>query len=184
MVDYNELYEILRKEKYSESLQLLPTSFLREVGSFFKEQKTVNAENQGDFMENLRTKKKFENSMSLFKELMLRRKKKLLNLVFVAAETGIMKRDYENMFSFEKSMFDSLIQGFETGDKALNDLLYNDEGEKSDGNKLVLFLANMEEFVSMSGEVVGPFNSGDLANLDVSVGSLLVSNGKARYIDE
>ena len=55
--------------------------------------------------------------MAIFKELVLRRKKKLLNLVFVAAETGIMKRDYENMLQFEKEIFDRLIKAFEEGDR-------------------------------------------------------------------
>jgi len=103
MITYNEIYEALRKERYSEQLQPLPKSFIKEVSDYFKEKKIIS-EKSGDIFSDAisKTKKQFENAVSLFKELMLRRKKKLLNLSFVATETGISKRDYENMLSFEK----------------------------------------------------------------------------------
>ena len=44
--------------------------------------------------------------IAIFKELGLRRKKKLLELAFVSAETGISKRDFENLMPFEKETFE------------------------------------------------------------------------------
>ena len=44
----------------------------------------------------------------LFKELMLRRRKKILNLVLIAAETGISKQDFNNMLSLEKEKIDPI----------------------------------------------------------------------------
>jgi len=39
----------------------------------------------------IKTKKQLENAVTLFKELMLRRRKKILDLILIAAETGIFK---------------------------------------------------------------------------------------------
>src|SRR3989344_4851921 len=102
MMSYNDLYELLRKEKYSEPLQQLPKNFLSEFSGYIKENSFdyTQANEINDALS--KSKKQFENSLSLFRELMLRRKKKILNLIFVAAETGIMKRDYENMLDVEK----------------------------------------------------------------------------------
>jgi DNA replication initiation complex subunit (GINS family) len=55
--------------------------------------------------------KKKENSISMFKELMLRRKKKLLSLVFARFQMPVfVKQDYENMLAFEKNIFETICQ--------------------------------------------------------------------------
>ena len=55
--------------------------------------------------------------MTLFKEIMLRRRKKILNLVLIAAETGISKQDFDNMLVFEKALFEDLMKCIDTTDK-------------------------------------------------------------------
>ena len=130
MLTYEEIYDIVRKEKYNEQLQLLPKNFVSEVSGFLQEKK-AEASKEGDFFaDNIsKAKKQLENAIALFKELMLRRKKKLLNLVFVAAETGIMKRDFENMLEFEKEIFEKLVKAVEDGDKELARLLNGNKKE-------------------------------------------------------
>ena len=91
MISYNDLYELLRKERFSETLQLLPKSFLEDVAIYMGERKAESSGSDGMFADSVaKARKQFENAIAIFKELMMRRKKKLLNLVFVAAETGIM----------------------------------------------------------------------------------------------
>jgi len=187
MLSYNDLYEILRKEKYSDSLQQLPKNIAEDVAIYLNERKE-ESKSEGDMFSDIATKskKQLENSISLFKELILRRKKKLLNLVFVAAETGIMKRDYENMLLFERDVFDKIVKAFEEGDKELSNLM---NGKKIgdldfDKKKLILFSQKVDQFADMSGNIIGPFNSGELANLDAQVSEILVQGGKARFIDE
>ena len=185
MITYNDIYEILRKEKYSENLQPLPKGFVSEVSFFLNERKDESMRETDLFTDSsIKSKKQFENSIAIFKELILRRKKKLLNLVFVAAETGIMKRDYENMIDFEKIVFDKLIKAFDEGDKDLSKLMSGRKESDIDKNKMILFSQNVEQFVDMSGNIIGPFNSGQVANLDSNVSAILVSGGKARFVDE
>lgn len=185
MLGYNDLYEILRKEKFSEMLQTLPKNFLAEFAEYISDKKEQSSQGGDLFADSVaKSKKQFENSIALFKELMLRRKKKLLSLVFVAAETGIMKRDYENMLPFERDVFDRFVKAFEEGDKELNKLLQGKKAAEKEIHKMVLFTENVEQMVDMSGSAVGPFASGQLANLDKQVAEIFVSSGKARFVDE
>ena len=58
--------------------------------------------------------------------------------------------------------------------------------KKIKGNKQRLPSINSPDttFIDMNGEVVGPFYSGQLANLKSEVSEILVSGGKAKFIDE
>lgn len=185
MITYNDLYELLRKEKYNESLQTLPAGFISDISSFLAEQKEESSHNDGGILGNAgRSNKKFENAVSLFNELVLRRKKKILNLVFVATETGIMKRDYENMLPSEKTAFDSMTKVFEEFDKKVSEEINGESEKAKPENSMILFNQETEQFVDSSGTFLGPFKAGDLANLDSSVCDLLVTSGKASYVDE
>lgn len=185
MINYNDLYELLRKEKYSEILQQLPKDFLDEMAVYLQDKKDQSISQEEIFQEfAFKSKKQLENSIAIFKELMLRRKKKLLNLIFVATETGIMKRDYENMLAFEKEIFDTLVKTFEESDKEMMKFLQGRKESDRDEYKMVMFQQNVEKFVDMSGKIIGPFSAGELANLDADVSSILVSGGKAKFVED
>jgi DNA replication initiation complex subunit (GINS family) len=185
MLTYNDLYEILRKEKYNDNLQLLPKSFVEDVAVYLSEKKEESSK-EGDFFigSTGKTKKQFENSIAIFKEIMLRRKKKLLNLVFIAAETGVMKRDYDNMLPFERELFEKFVKAFEETDKELLRVLGAKKADESKKNRMIIFNQNVEQFVDLNGISTGPFVSGELANLDADVATILVSGGKASFVDE
>lgn len=184
-MNYAELYEAVRREKYAETLQQLPTTFIADVAVFLQEQRAQQTAGDDYLLDGVgMPKKQLENSIALFKELVLRRKKKLLGLAFVATETGIMKRDYEYMLPFEKQMFDMLIKTFEAGDRELARLLHGRGAPGTAEQNMVIFTQNTEQFVDMGGNIVGPFNAGELVHLDTTVSSLLVASGKARYVDE
>lgn len=178
MIKYEELYEILRREKTNESLQKLPNDFMKDFSEFIHQNKKAIAD-KGDFFADdvMRDKKQYENSMVIFKELMLRRKKKLLNLVFIANETSVMKKDFENMLSFEKDLFDIMIRSVEQTDKLISMLLLNGHAEKDTINLLVT--EDVEPFVSMEGDFVGPFTKGQNISLDKKIADVLIGSSKA-----
>lgn len=186
MITYNDIYEALRRERYSEQLQQLGKNFVQEVADYLKEKKAISEKSEDIFSDAIsKTKKQFENAISMFKELMLRRKKKLLNLAFVAAETGISKRDYENMLNFEKEVFDEIMKSMENGDKKLTNLLNGqEEEEKKKKHKLITFLQDTEEFLGLDGEKLGPFKKGDIANLPIEIVSILIVDNKAETVNE
>lgn len=184
MLNYNDLYEILRKEKYSESLMPLSKDFMIDFSEFLNEQKMQSSKESDLFADNIiKSKKQLENSLAIFKELILRRKKKILNLVFVATETGIMKKDYENMLYFEKEIFDKVVAAFETGDKEISNSLNGRKDENIPLNKMVILIQNVEQFVDTSGNIIGPYGTGELINLNAEIAEILVSSGKATFAE-
>lgn len=185
MITYNELYDVLRKERYSEQLQPIPKNFIKEVAAYLKDKKEIAIKESDDFSAStLKTKKQFENSIAIFKELMLRRKKKILDLAFIAAETGISKRDFENMLAIEKEIFDSIMKSLEKGDKKVSEILKGAEKEKKSSNKMIVFVNDTEEFLDLEGKELGPFKKGDVANLSEEIANILIVDKKAEAIDE
>src|SRR3989338_1616467 len=92
MITYNDIYEAARQERYSEQLQPLSKNFVAEVSKYLKEKKQFTLKESEEFSGVIdKTKKQFENAVTFFKELIVRRRKKILNLVLIAAETGISK---------------------------------------------------------------------------------------------
>lgn len=178
MIRYEDLYDFLRKEKNNESLQKLPGDFVKSFAEFIQEHKRTITQS-GDFFseEIVRDKKQYENSMTLFKELILRRKKKILNLVFMAAETGVMKRDFDDMLSFEKDLFEQLLSSVEQTDKLVATLLLN--GSYGLQEISVLITDDVEPFVGMGGEALGPYRKGDSVTMDRRVADVLVGGSKA-----
>jgi DNA replication initiation complex subunit (GINS family) len=131
----------------------------------------------------VKTKKQLENATTLFRELMIRRRKKILNLVLIAAETGISKQDFNNMLSFEKSLFEELIKNIENSDKKINELLNREKVEELK-NELVIFKTDVEEFLDIEGEKIGPFQKGQIANIPKEIAKILIEDDKAEVVEK
>lgn len=183
MITYNDLYEYLRKERYSEQLQTLPKNFIEDVAAYFEEKKQIASRTEDMFSDAIiKTKKQFENAISIFKELVIRRRKKIMNLAFIAAETGISKRDFENMLPLERLLFEKMVQSIESAEKDISEQMNGKR--KLASNKMVLFKQDTEEFLGASGEKLGPFAKGDLANLPGEVAKILADAGNVELIDK
>lgn len=183
MITYNDLYEAARKERYSEQLQPLPKNFVSEVSEYLKEKKQLSLKEDDAFSEMIaKTKKQLENAVTLFRELMTRRRKKILNLVLIAAETGISKQDFENMLVFEKSLFEGLMKNVEDADKKMNELLRGKKIQKK--NEMIMFKNSIGEFLGVDGEKIGPFEKGQIANVPGEIAKILIEDGKAELVME
>ncbi|MFB6246287.1 MAG: hypothetical protein ABEI74_01690 [Candidatus Pacearchaeota archaeon] len=187
MITYNDIYETARKERYTDQLQPLPKNFISNVAKYIKEKKQLTMKDQDEFSdEAVKTKKQLENAIAFFRELMLRRRKKILNLMLVAAETGISKKDFENMLDFEKELFEEMMQCMEKSDKKLNQMLNEGEekGEKPNENELIMFKQEVEAFAGPDGENLGPFEKGQVASLPKEIAKILINGGKAELVYE
>jgi DNA replication initiation complex subunit (GINS family) len=183
MITYNDIYEASKKERYSEQLQPIPKNFVSEVASYLKEKREMASKDNDVFSDVImKTKKQLENAITLFKELILRRKKKILNLVLIASETGISKQDFENMFAFEKVLFEEFMKSIDNSDKILNGMLNGSSIEQK--NELVVFKEFVEEFIGLGGEKMGPFEKGQIANLPKEITRILVDGGKCDFVEE
>ena len=184
MLTFSDIYEAMRKEKYSENLQILPKGFLREVSEYFKEKKRFLNKEDDLFSDiAIKNKKKLDNAISSFRDLLRTRKKKILNLAFVASQTGISKRDFENLLNFEKDLFEELVKSLERADKnQLADMSGSAKNENK--HKLVRFLNDISEFLGFDGNEVGPFKKGEIANLENEIVDILEKDKKVEVIDE
>lgn len=187
MITYNDIYEASRKERYSEQLQKLSKRFVYDFADYIREKKDIvskPSENREMFSDVIiKTKKQLENAMTLFKELMLRRRKKILNLVLIAAETGISKKDFDNMLQFEKDLFEEIMKCIDSSNKNLNELLEGKQ-KKSKKNQLVIFIDSVEEFVDLNGEKMGPFEKGQIANIPNEIAKILIEDKKAESAEK
>ncbi len=184
MITYKDIYDASKKERYSENLQPIPKTFVKDVAKYLKEKKQAASKNIDVFSDVLlKTKKQLENAVTLFQELLRRRRKKILHLVLIASETGISKQDFNNMLLIEKELFEKLVGCLEKSDKELSNLLNGDRKEIEIKHEAVIVLENIEEFVDMSGEKMGPFNKGDIANIPKEIVKILKEDGKVELLD-
>lgn len=185
MITYNDIYEAARQERYSDQLQPLSKNFIVEVSKYLKEKKQFTMKESEEFSGVIdKTKKQLENAITFFKELIVRRRKKILNLVLIAAETGISKRDFENMFDFEKELFEELMKCMDSSDKKLNKLLSGDKLEEAQNNEMVIFKEDVEGFVGLDAENMGPFEKGQIVNIPKQIAKILAKGGKVEKIYE
>jgi len=183
MITYTDIYETARKERYTEQLQKISKNFLVDLAVYLKEKKEIALKENDVFSDVIiKTKKQFENSITLFKELIVRRRKKILKLVLIATETGISKQDFDNMFNFEKTLFEDLMKCVDDADKKINEILGGKEISKK--NELILFLEDMGEFVGLEGEKMGPYQKGEIVNLSKEIAKILIEDKKAEVVLE
>jgi len=184
MITYNDIYEAARKERYSEQLQALPKNFVEEIAEYLKDKKEVASKEDYVFSDAIaKTKKQLENAVTLFNELMLRRRKKILSLVLIAAETGISKQDFENMLNFERGLFEEMMKCVDYTNNKIQEIL-NGKKQIEDKNELIIFRTDVEEFMDLEGGKLGPFEKGQMANISKDIAKILIDDGKADVVEK
>ncbi|RLG11417.1 hypothetical protein DRN69_07750 [Candidatus Pacearchaeota archaeon] len=182
MITYNDIYEAARKERYSEQLQNLPKNFISEVAEYLKDKKEISSKENDAFSDVItKTKKQLENAITLFRELVLRRRKKILNLVLIATETGISRQDFDNMLDFERVLFEEMMKSVDSSEKKINQLLNGEIEEQK--NELIIFKEDVEEFVGLDGERMGGFEKGQIVNIPKEIAKILIEDGKAEKVE-
>ena len=184
MLTFSDIYEAMRKEKYSENLQMLPKKFLGEASDYFAEKKEFLSKESDLFSDMaIKNKKKLDNAVSSFRDLLRIRKKKILNLAFVASEVGISKKDFENLLAFEKDLFEEVVKSLERAEKNRGDDM-NGSSKNEMKNRLVRFLEEVSEFLDFEGNEVGPFEKGEVANLGGDIVEILEKDKRVEVIEE
>jgi len=158
---------------------------VKEVSKYLEEKKAASSK-EGDIFSDilLKTKKQLENAVTLFQELLRRRRKKILNLVLIASETGISKQDFSNMLLVEKELFEEFMKSIESSDKKLNNLLNGGKEEETPENMLVVFLEDVNEFKSPEGEKFGPYTIGEFSNLPKQIAQIFLEDKVAESMEK
>ena len=180
MITYNDIYEAAKKEGFSEQLQNLPDTFVDDVADYLKDKREISSKEEDDFSDVfIKAKKQLENAQTLFKELILKRKRKILNLLLIAAETGVSKKDFDNMLDFEKRLFEELMKCIDFSNKEVQ-ASFNGKNEVK--IKKVIFKENVEEFIDLDGNKLGPFKKGDKVELPREIANILIDDGKVELV--
>ena len=185
MITFNDIYEASRKERYSEKLQPFSDNFISDVAEYLKDKKEISLKKEDDFSDVInKTRKQLENAITLFKELMNRRRRKIFNLVLIAYETGVSKRDFENMFDFEKELFENLMKLMDSSGKKVSSVLNGKNGLDEETNFLkISFKESVGEFMDLDGKRTGPFEKGQVVSISDSIAKILIDSGKAEVIE-
>ncbi|MEM4357824.1 MAG: hypothetical protein QW244_00480 [Candidatus Pacearchaeota archaeon] len=181
MITYNEIYSILRQEKYNETLQKLPAKFLEELKTYIEEKSKIFEKDEKEFDEALKKlKRQFENAKSLIDELFSIRQKKILNLALLAKISGVAKSDLDNMLKEEKELFYAVLDKLRETEKKMKERSIEKDLKNT---SLVRFKSDIEEFLDGNGKTLGPFKKDDIANLPKEIAEILINDGKAVKIE-
>ena len=56
--------------------------------------------------------------------------------------------------------------------------------EEEQKNEMVVFKADVEEFIGLNGEMMGGFEKGQIANIPKEIAKILIEDGKAELVEE
>ena len=183
MITYSEIYEVLRREKYSDQLQQLPKNFFSDVAEYLVDKKKLTEKESDTFSDAvIKMKKQYENAISIIKETIMRRERKIVNLALLAAKIGINKKDIEKMMEHEKELFEEITRKIEETERKFNSLM--EQSEKKDlKNQLLRFSQDTSEIVDLEGNKLGPFKKGDVVNLPREISEVLIKAEQAVAIE-
>ncbi len=80
MITYQEVYDLLRKEKYNEALQELPKQFFKDLAEYISDKRKIleRESNSTLFSDTVRmTRTQLDNALAVIKELLSIRERKV-----------------------------------------------------------------------------------------------------------
>jgi DNA replication initiation complex subunit (GINS family) len=126
-INYETLFDLLRREKNREELQSLDKDFYEQVLAYLKEKKDSLSRKDDELFasaEKEKLKIQFQNIRRIIKELYERREKKVINMAMSRARTGSDVIDTSALLPSEKEYFDDQVRLFvQYKDKVLDRIL-------------------------------------------------------------
>lgn len=198
-ITFESLFEIARREKDTQELQELPSSFLDDVVRYVGERKAMldDAQSKSDVFslaERDKLSVQLLNVRKIVRELWERRERKILDLVFTRVRTQSNIVDTSNLLSHEREVFELLVEALESGrSKVLHPVLdakysvpdapepHEDQTEavEESDSKKVRFLSKVEPFVDAELQEYGPFEANDVVELPKDIADTLIESGQA-----
>lgn len=146
-INYETLFDLLRREKNREELQTLDKDFYEQVLAYLKEKKESLSRKDDELFasaEKEKLKIQFQNIRRIIKELYERREKKVINMAMSKARTGSDVIDTSSLLPSEREYFEDQVRLFvQYKDKVLDRILNlkefdnNKAEEENKGSSLV-----------------------------------------------
>ncbi len=203
MITYENLYDILRKEKHNTELQEIDENFYNKILKYIEEKKEILVSQQKKesiftTIEVQKTRKQLDNIFKIIKELYEKRENKIIHLALMNSKTGQEALDKSTMLEEEEEFYNLLKNHLDNSRNKLLSNLINGKDKKQeqmgepkhlkteDGpkkTKRIKALKPIQSFVGTDLETHGPFEIGDEASLPTDIVNLLVAKNKVEEIE-
>ena len=188
-LNYEAIYDILRRERSRQELQKLDQTFYNEVSSYIKDKEDVlESQKQKSSIfaqkEIEKTEKQLENVKKIIKELYEKRELKIIQLAISFARARNMQETPE-LLPEEKIMFNNVVKILkDSRENSLNEVLHNKPKviKTVQETKLVRFIQAVPKFVTEDLKEYGPFEEEYIASLPNKVADLLIKNEKVELV--
>ncbi|HII13761.1 MAG TPA: DNA replication complex GINS family protein [Nanoarchaeota archaeon] len=196
IITYENLYEILRREKYRTELQKIDETFYQDVIKYLQE-KTAILESQSRkesifaSTEVEKTQTQLKNVLKILKELYEKRENKIIQFALFcsrsnnAQDTSTMLPEEFDLYSQLKETLDNYRLGI------LNNILQNKlpslslsnpkdlKGEEKTDSLSIQVLKDIPEFVGPDLSVYGPFKVGEKQQIPTMIAQMLIDTEQA-----
>lgn len=200
LITYENLYDILRREKMRPELQKLSENFFTEVLEYLNNKKAILDSQQKKesifaSAEAEKTRTQMKNIQKILKDLYEKRESKILQQALISSRNS-GSHDTSGMLPEEQVMFKSLLDQLNLyrGGILLNvlqcslpdvkkpkDLKTGSEKEDSSALKIQI-ISDMPEFVGPDLNAYGPFKKDDTKELPADVAEHLINNKQGLVI--
>ncbi len=191
---YEEIYELLMKEKNSTDLQALDEKTLEKIRNYFASKDDLASkqkESTGFFnsKKQERIASEINNAKRALKDLYEKRERKIINRALFSVRTNSKVKDTTNMTNNEIKLYKNLIVELQNSNKEFFDNLSNKKPKElkakfQSKNMLIRLTDNIPELTDTKLNKYGPFEAEDVANLPDELADLLISQKKAIKIKD
>lgn len=193
---YEDIYELLRTEKYTTDLQPLKIEDLVKIKEYFDtKQILLDKQVEGSTFYNPEKKEKLklelENAKRAIKDLYEKREQKIINRALFSSRTDFRLKDSTNMLLCESKLYDQLIELLKTGNKEFFEKIESSKPKEitpvpptkdlkaTPGRKLIKFKETVPEIMDTELNKYGPFKPEAIAELPSEIADLLIRQNKA-----
>ncbi|MGB9675072.1 MAG: hypothetical protein ACP5IJ_01515 [Candidatus Nanoarchaeia archaeon] len=184
---YEDLYELLRTEKYSADLQPLDPSQIRKIAAYLKsKEELIIRQKESVFDENVeKLKIELENAKRALRDLYDKRERKIISRALFTAKGGFKLKDTTNMLVSEEKLYTALLDLLKRSSEEFFDLFNQSFAEIEHPKTLktefkrVRILEALPELIDTSLRKYGPFEPNTITELPEELAELLLQQGKA-----
>jgi len=202
IITYENLYELLRKEKYNPEIQELDKDFFKQTINYQEEKEAIiesqKAKDSSMFSSEIqKTQTQLSNVKKIIREIYERRESKIIQLALFASRLR-EKPDTSTLLPEEKEFYSELISNFNNFRRDILFSLLNASHPKirkddkpkplktniqdSSETKLIKFLHTIPKFMGENKEIYGPFEKEDVACLPTKIAQVLLEKNRAEKI--
>lgn len=184
--NYEDLYELLRNEKFSTDLQDMSLENLKKIRSYFNERNNKLNESESSNMfsshNKLKIQGEIDNATRIVNDLINIRERKIINRAIFTSRSNENIEDTSNMIEIEKKLYDFLNVELK---KFRKSYLYEIENRKVNDKKHKKYVV-LEDIPLLSDGIneYGPYEKNDFIELPSNIANILINESKIKEESE